>query len=71
MYHALPLTSRLTATLDDYEKGVDVSVIRDKYTEASAKGDTDRIVVWAGTGVGLIKHKLPAKVRIYHSVQTL
>ncbi|RXW23962.1 hypothetical protein EST38_g1884 [Candolleomyces aberdarensis] len=49
------------ATVDDYDKGVDTSVIRKKYEEASAKGDTDRIVVWAGTGVGSMKQILPAK----------
>jgi nitronate monooxygenase len=50
------------ATVDDYDKGVDISVIRKNYEEASAKGDTDRVVVWAGTGVGLINRVLPAKV---------
>ncbi|KAJ2931825.1 hypothetical protein H1R20_g5264, partial [Candolleomyces eurysporus] len=49
------------ATVDDYEKGVDISVLRKNFEEASAKGDTDRGVVWAGTGVGLMKQVLPAK----------
>ena len=50
------------ATVDDYDKGVDISVIRKNYEEASTKGDTDRVVVWAGTGVGLMNQVLPAKV---------
>ncbi|KAF5336008.1 hypothetical protein D9611_006237 [Ephemerocybe angulata] len=49
------------ATVTDYENGVDISVLREKYKEAAAKDDTDRIIVWAGTGVGLMNRTQPAK----------
>lgn len=49
------------ATVDDFESGVEPSVLRAKYAEAAAKGDTERIIVWAGTGVGSMNRIQPAK----------
>lgn len=48
--------------MEDFEKGVDVDIVRRRYTEGAEKGDPDRVVVWAGTGVGLMNRIQPAKV---------
>lgn len=52
-------------TVDEFEKGVDITVIRQEYAEATAQGDMDRLVVWAGAGVSAMNKILPAKVRGY------
>jgi hypothetical protein len=52
----------LPATVEDYESGLEASLLRDKYAAAAAKGDTDRIIVWSGTGVGSMTRIQPAKV---------
>ncbi|TEB36487.1 2-nitropropane dioxygenase [Coprinellus micaceus] len=49
------------ATVEDYESGLEASLLRDKYAAAAAKGDTDRIIVWSGTGVGSMTRIQPAK----------
>ncbi|KAJ3533417.1 hypothetical protein NMY22_g7343 [Coprinellus aureogranulatus] len=48
-------------TYDDFEKGVDIAIIRQKYAEASAVNDTDRVVVWSGAGISAMNKVLPAK----------
>ena len=50
------------ATVDDYEKGEDLALLKQKYAEGAKSGDTDRIVVWAGSGVGLMDQVKPAWV---------
>ena len=50
--------------MDDFEKGVEIETLRSKYAEGVQKEDTDRIVVWAGTGVGLMNKVQPAKVSL-------
>jgi len=50
------------ATVDDYEKGEDINLLKQKYTEGVQRGDTDRILVWAGSGVGLMHQVKPARV---------
>jgi len=49
------------ATVDDYESGLDVNIVREKFAESARKGEKDRFVVWAGSGVGLMSKILPAK----------
>ena len=50
------------ATVDDYEKGEDLALLKQKYAEGVKGGDTDRILVWAGSGVGLMNQVKPAWV---------
>ena len=50
------------ATVDDYEKGEDLDLLKQKYAEGLKGGDSDRIVVWAGSGVGLMNQVKPARV---------
>ncbi|EDR05531.1 uncharacterized protein LACBIDRAFT_191118 [Laccaria bicolor S238N-H82] len=49
------------ATVEDYERGEDIQVLRSKLKEASLKDDTSRIVVWAGASVGLVNKIMPAR----------
>jgi nitronate monooxygenase len=53
------------ATVDGYEKGEDLALLKQKYAEGVKGGDTDRILVWAGSGVGLMNHVKPARVCLY------
>ncbi|KIM44902.1 hypothetical protein M413DRAFT_17801 [Hebeloma cylindrosporum] len=48
-------------TVDDYERGVDVNTVRERFAESARKGENNRSVVWAGSGVGLMSEILPAK----------
>lgn len=49
------------ATVDDYEKGEDIDILKQKYVESVQRGDSDRILVWAGSGVGLMHQIKPAR----------
>lgn len=49
------------ATVDDYEKGEDIQVLRSKFQEADRNHDISRAIVWAGTGVGDMNDIKPAK----------
>jgi len=49
------------ATVDDYEKGEDIELLKQKYAEGVQRGDTDRILIWAGSGVGLMHQVKPAQ----------
>ncbi|KAJ7453919.1 2-nitropropane dioxygenase [Mycena galericulata] len=40
------------STVEDFEKGVDIETLKSKFNEGVKNQDTDRIIVWAGTGVG-------------------
>lgn len=48
--------------MEDFEKGVDIETLRSRYAEGMRNEDPDRIVVWAGSGVGLMDKIQPAKV---------
>jgi len=63
------LTVRSTsASLEDYDKGEDIEVLRSKYKEALPHNDTNRTMVWAGAGVGEINEiKQPEQVEIIMS----
>lgn len=54
-----------TGTVEDFEKGLPIEELRSKFMEGVHKGDPDRMVVWAGTGVGLMNTIQPAKVSDY------
>lgn len=41
-------------TVKDLDEGADISVVREKFKKSVSEGDPDRMLVWAGTGVGLI-----------------
>lgn len=49
------------STVVDFENGVDISELRRNYAEGAKVDDPDRIVVWAGTGVGLMNKVQPAR----------
>jgi hypothetical protein len=51
----------LPASLEGYDKGEDIEVLRSKYKEAYPHNDTNRIIVWAGAGVGQMNEIKPAK----------
>ncbi|KAG6856658.1 hypothetical protein H0H87_002035 [Tephrocybe sp. NHM501043] len=52
----------VTATVDEYESGTNLEDLRRRYAEGVKTGDTDRIVTWAGSGVGLLRRIQPAQV---------
>lgn len=54
------------ATVEDFDRGEDVNILRTRYKEAALKDDPARIVVWAGSGVGLINKTQSAKVITTH-----
>ncbi|KAF9561483.1 2-nitropropane dioxygenase [Agrocybe pediades] len=49
------------ATVDDYERGEEIRTIQEKYVNGVKAGDKDRIVIWAGSGVGQMKEIMSAK----------
>ncbi|KJA25681.1 hypothetical protein HYPSUDRAFT_64408 [Hypholoma sublateritium FD-334 SS-4] len=49
------------ATVDDYERGEEISVLREKFNEGVRAEDSTRLLVWAGSGVGLMSQIKPAK----------
>jgi len=48
------------ATVKDLDNGVDISEVKAKFSKGVTEGDPDRILVWAGTGVGLMSEIKPA-----------
>ncbi|KAG7093871.1 hypothetical protein E1B28_007510 [Marasmius oreades] len=62
-------------TVQDFENGLDPENLNKRYIAGLALGDTARIVVWAGTGVGLMNSVKPAAELIkelhYECVQRL
>lgn len=57
-------------TVKDFDDGVDISILRSKFKEATAVGDSERMLIWAGAGVGLINSLLPARVSLLFSIIT-
>ncbi|KAF8633251.1 hypothetical protein AX15_001443 [Amanita polypyramis BW_CC] len=48
-------------TVGDFENGEPLGIISQKLSEGTRKGDPERMVIWAGTGIGLIEDVKPAK----------
>ncbi|KAG5653329.1 hypothetical protein H0H81_001069 [Sphagnurus paluster] len=59
------------STVVDFENGVDIADLRRKYADGVKVDDPDRIVIWAGAGVGLMNKIQPAKVRPPRTVFTI
>ncbi|KAK1227227.1 hypothetical protein PQX77_009861 [Marasmius sp. AFHP31] len=51
----------INATVRDFDAGAEEHVLVAKYKEAMETKDTNRVVVWSGTGVGLIEDVKPTK----------
>ncbi|KAJ7746954.1 2-nitropropane dioxygenase [Mycena maculata] len=49
------------STVEDFEKGIDIEILKSKFREGLKNQDTDRIIVWAGTGVGQMNQIQTAK----------
>jgi len=49
-------------TVIDFENGVDVDIIRKRFADGVQTGEKSRFLVWAGSGVGLMKNTIPAQV---------
>jgi nitronate monooxygenase len=49
-------------TVDEFERGVGVEDFRTRFAAAVRSGDSDRILVWAGAGVGSMDAIKPAEV---------
>jgi len=49
------------ATVEDMDNGVSLEEVKTKFAAGVAKGDASRMLVWAGTGVGLMSEIKPAK----------
>ncbi|KAK3937892.1 FMN-dependent 2-nitropropane dioxygenase [Diplogelasinospora grovesii] len=50
----------ITDSYRDHSTGLSLEENRQKFKEAQEKGETGRVVTWAGTGVGLVKDSKPA-----------
>ncbi|KAF8199173.1 2-nitropropane dioxygenase [Pholiota molesta] len=48
------------ATVDDYDRGEDITIIREKFEQGLREDDSNRILVWGGSGVGLMSQIKPA-----------
>ncbi|KZP26653.1 2-nitropropane dioxygenase [Athelia psychrophila] len=48
-------------TVKDVDSGVDMVEVQAKFSKGVAEGDPNRMLVWAGTGVGLMSEIKPAK----------
>ncbi|KAL0067142.1 hypothetical protein AAF712_005712 [Marasmius tenuissimus] len=51
----------INATVRDFDAGAEEDVLVTRYKEAMETKDTNRVVVWSGTGVGLIEDVKPTK----------
>ncbi|KAF7308605.1 CBM1 domain-containing protein [Mycena chlorophos] len=48
--------------VDGFENGVAVPVLQQSLKDGQREGDPDRMIIWAGTGIGQMRSILPAKV---------
>lgn len=55
-------------TVDDFERGEDPLLLRQRFEEGVREGDPKRMLVWAGTGVGLMNSIMPAKVSFWRRI---
>jgi len=49
------------STVEDFDNRVDIETLKTKFREGVKNEDTDRIIVWAGTGVGQMSRTQSAK----------
>ncbi|KAJ6581283.1 2-nitropropane dioxygenase [Mycena capillaripes] len=49
------------STVEDFDNGIDMEVLRSKFQEGVTNQDVNRMIVWAGTGVGQMKQTQSAK----------
>jgi len=49
-------------TTIDFDNGVDLTTIQAKFLKAVQGGEKSRMLVWAGSGVGLMRSTMPAQV---------
>ncbi|KAJ6591807.1 2-nitropropane dioxygenase [Mycena vulgaris] len=49
------------STVEDFENGVNIETLKTKFREGVKNEDTDRIIVWGGTGVGQMYRTQSAK----------
>lgn len=59
------------ATVKDMDDGLDIDEVKVKFSKGVAEGDPKRMLVWAGTGVGLMSEIKPAKVWFKVSTSSL
>jgi len=45
----------------DFENGDDVDIVRKKFEDGAQAGEKSRMLVWAGSGVGIMKNIVPAQ----------
>ena len=48
---------------DDFKEGISLEDRQKRFDESAKKGEKDRLVIWAGVGVGLVNEIKPAAVR--------
>ncbi|KAJ7126606.1 hypothetical protein C8R43DRAFT_1240501 [Mycena crocata] len=49
------------STVNDFENNVDIEILKSKFKEGIKNQDTDRIIVWSGTGIGQMNQIQTAK----------
>jgi len=54
----------LEGLVDDFEQGVDINTLQSNFTQSKQRADPNGLVIWAGTGIGLLNMTQPAKVSI-------
>ncbi|THU98238.1 NPD-domain-containing protein [Dendrothele bispora CBS 962.96] len=55
--------------IKDVEVGLDLETRLKKFDESASVGDTSRLIVWAGTGVGLTKN-ISSAANVVHQLET-
>lgn len=51
----------INRTVEEYERGsMDLAQRQERYTRADREDDVERLIVWAGTGVGDVTEIMPA-----------
>jgi nitronate monooxygenase len=53
------------STVEDCDKGIDFEEVKTKFVEGVKAGDSDRMLVWAGTGIGQMNSIQPAAACIF------
>ncbi|KAF8885030.1 2-nitropropane dioxygenase [Infundibulicybe gibba] len=48
------------STVADFENGIDIETLRDRFNAGVRENNPDRLIVWAGTGIGQMNRVQPA-----------